>query len=122
MEAPLNKRVQNHIDRFTIVWREVAAFLLKLSGSDQVPLISIVPQFTRPETLQPETEATIRKLNVDSTVPLVTALRWEGRTQAEIDQLLKDKADASKASQAGLAKALLDAQRGFNQGGGATGA
>ena len=117
MEAPLNKRVQNHIDRFTIVWREVAAFLLKLSGSDQVPLISIVPQFTRPETVQPETEATIRKMNVDSTVPLVTALRWEGKTQAEIDQVLKDKADEKKAGQAGLAQALLDQQRKFNQGG-----
>ena len=116
MEAPLNKRVQNHIDRFTITWREVAAFLLKLSGATEVPLISIQPQFTRPETIQPETEARIRKANVDSMVPLVTALRWEGKTQAEIDQVLKDKADEKKAAQAGLAKAMLDAQRGFDQG------
>lgn len=118
MEAPLNKRVQNHIDRFTITWREVAAFLLKLSGAGEVSPVSIEPRFTRPETIQPETEAGIRKANVDSGVPLVTALRWEGKTQAEIDQMIKDKAEDRKASQAGLARALLDAQRGFNQGGG----
>jgi hypothetical protein len=117
MEAPLNKRVQNHIDRFTITWREVAAFLLKLSGGKDVPLISILPQFTKPETVQPKTEADIRKTNVDSGVPLTTALRWEGKTQEEIDQLTKDKAEERKASQGGLAKALLDQQRNFDQGG-----
>ncbi len=117
MEAPLNKRIQNHIDRFTITWREVAAFLLKISGASEVPLISIQPQFAKPETVQPKTEADIRKTNVDSGVPLATALRWEGKSQEQIDQLMKDKAEERKASQAGLAKALLDAQRGFDQGG-----
>jgi hypothetical protein len=116
MEAPLNKRVQNHIDRFTITWREVAAFLLKLSGAADVPLISIQPQFTKPETVQPKTEADIRKTNVDSGVPLVTALRWEGKTQEEIDQMTRDKAEERKASQDSLAKALLEQQRNFDQG------
>jgi hypothetical protein len=117
MEAPLNKRVQNHIDRFTITWREVAAFLLKLTGAGDVPLISIQPQFTKPETVQPQTEANIRKTNVDSGVPLATALRWEGKSQEEIDQLMADKSEERKASQASLAKALLDQQRQFDQGG-----
>jgi hypothetical protein len=116
MEAPLNKRVQNHIDRFTITWREVAAFLLKLSGEQGVPLISIQPKFSRPETIQPEMQATIRKMSVDALIPLTTVLRWEGKTQEEIDQMTADKAEERKASQAGLAKALLDQQRAFDKG------
>ena len=32
MEAPLNKKAQDRIDRFTPTWREAGAFLMQLAG------------------------------------------------------------------------------------------
>ncbi|KKL18560.1 hypothetical protein LCGC14_2474290, partial [marine sediment metagenome] len=34
MEAPLNKRCSDHIERFNPVWKEVVQFILKLAGTD----------------------------------------------------------------------------------------
>jgi hypothetical protein len=61
------------------------------------------------------TQATIRKTSVDSGIPLVTTLRWEGMTDADIEQVKKDKAEEQASATASLAQALLEQQRQFDQ-------
>lgn len=115
LEAPLNKKAQDTIDRVLPVWRRVAEFMLKVSGVVADPL-SITPRFDEPSTVQPRTEAEITQIRVLSKVPLKTALAWEGRTEEEIEQMEKDQADEQKKSQTSLAEVLLSAERQFNQG------
>lgn len=90
MEAPLNKKVQDRIDRFTPVWRQVATFLMLLKGF-AVESRKITPLFARPETVQPRTEAEIVQLETTSGIPLTTAVRRRGWTEAEIDQMNEDR-------------------------------
>lgn len=115
MEAPLNKKAQKYIDRFSSTWRKVAQFLLKLEGVT-VDELDITATFDRPETVQPMTNAVIRKTNVEAGIPLTTQLRDEGWTQQEIDDMQEDKEAEQKANQAGLGTALLNAQTQFDQG------
>lgn len=115
MEAPLNKKAQKYIDRFSATWREVATFLLKLAGTAIQPT-DITATFDRPETVQPKTQAEIRKVNVESGIPLTTQLRDEGWTQQEIDDMQEDKKQEQESNRAGLGAALLNAQAGFDQG------
>jgi len=110
LEAPLNKKASDRIARFSTVWKELAAFICQIEGVTVDPT-DIEPAFDDPETVQPMTMATITKTRVDSTVPLKTALRWEGKTDAEIEQMQTDQAEAKAASQASMANALLEAER-----------
>lgn len=110
LEAPLNKKVQDRIDHLTPTWRELAAFILKLSGQ-QVDEVAIAVSWAAVETVQPKTQAEIRESSTRSGIPLVTALRREGWTQADLDQMDKDKRQASAQGQATLAAALVQAQR-----------
>lgn len=96
MEAPLNKKAQKAIDVFKPTWAEVAAFLLKLNGNGDVNPRDITPVFARPETVQPRTQAEIRQMDVATGIPLVTALKREGWTDAEIAAMQKDKAEAQQ--------------------------
>ena len=115
MEAPLNKKCQDRIDRFIPVWQDLAAFLLQLAG-DTVRPQDITPLFDRPETIQPRTQAEITQIRTGSGVPLTTALRQEGWTKAELDEMAVDKAAEQAAAQTNLARVLLDAERRFNTG------
>ena len=117
MEAGLNKKAQDRIDRFSPVWANVTRFLLKLDGYE-VPVEKIQPVFDKPETVQPRTQAETRQMNVNAGVPLVTVLRDEGKSEAYIKQMLKDKQDDEARRQNSLAQALLEQQRRFSQGGG----
>lgn len=116
MEAPLVKKCGDYIARFRTTWRNVAAFMLKLTGQTVDPT-AITPAFESPQTVQPRTQAEMRKLSVDAGVPLVTALRREGWTDAEIVQMEKDRDADSSRQQATLASALVDAQRRMDAGG-----
>lgn len=98
MEAPLNKKCQKYIDRFTATWRKLGAFLLELS-SIPVEQKTISPTFDKPETVQPRTEAEIRQMDVTAGLPLVTVLRDAGWTDAEIETMQKDKQAAQQAAQ-----------------------
>jgi len=91
MEAPLNKKAQRAIDIFKPTWKELAQFILKLSGINTSGL-AIAANFDAPETIQPRTQAEIREINVRTGIPLVTTLRDEGWTEDELAQLAKDKA------------------------------
>lgn len=115
MEAPLIKKAQDRIDRFVPEWRAAARFILQLLGLD-VPLSDIEPVFATCETVQPLAKAQIRKLSVEAGIPLDTAVREEGWSQSEIDQMHQDAADMAGAQQASLASVLVSAQRGFDQG------
>lgn len=115
MEAPLNKKAGRFIERWTVAWRKVAAFILELDGQVVDPT-TIEPVFDRPETVQPRTAAEIRQINVNSGLPLVTVLRDEGWTQQEIDEMLADQDATAAKQQAGIAAAMLNAQEQFDRG------
>ena len=116
MEAPLVKKCSQYIERFGAAWGQVAAFLLRLSGVS-VDEATIQPVFDLPETVQPKTQAEIRQLSVAAGLPLRTVLRKsEGWTESELDEMDADKKAETKANQASLGAALLNAQRQFDQG------
>lgn len=106
MESPLNKKASARIERFGTVWKQVAAFIALVAGK-VIDRNDITPVFDEPETVQPKTEADITKTRTDSGVPLVTALRWEGKTQAEIDAMIKDQ-KTQKSESTAMAQALLE--------------
>lgn len=109
MEAPLNHKAQDRIDRFIPVWRDVAVFALKVSGVDVDPEeIEVV--YERPETVQPRTAAEITKIRVDSQIPVKTALRWEGKSDTDIEMMEEDEAEQKEAAGASLAAALMKAE------------
>ena len=115
MEAPLNKKAQDRIDRFIPEWRNAAQFLMKLAGVE-VSTRDIEPEYDRPEMVQPRTEAETREINVRAGMPLVTACRESGWSEEQIKRMLKDKDEEEKRNKASLGQALLDAQRRFDQG------
>ncbi len=116
LEAPLNKKCQRYINRFIPVWRKLGAFLLKLDGRE-VDENAVEPLFERPETVQPQTRATVRKTSVDAGLPLVTVLRREENwSEADLNQLDEDAKKEKARATASLAQALLAQQRNFDQG------
>lgn len=110
MEAPLNKRCTDHINKFTPVWKDIARFMLKVLGAE-VKKTDIEVLFDKPETIQPKTQAEIRKAGKDSGIPLKTLLRDEGRSEAWLDQMGKDKKEEMKEQSVSLGQALMRATR-----------
>jgi hypothetical protein len=115
MEAPLNRKILAYIERFTVTWQKVAAFLLALSGTVVDPM-DITPIWEPVETIQPLTESLIRQNTVGAGVPLLTALRREGWTDAEVDALMADQSAEATQRANSLALALLEQQRRFDSG------
>ena len=115
MEAPLNKKAQDRIDRFIPVWQEALAFLFQIAGQEVSPR-EITPVFDRPETVQPRTQAEAREINVRAGIPLATILREEGWSEAKIEQMQKDRQAQQEMERLSLGQAILDAQRTFDQG------
>ncbi len=114
MEAPLNKRCQDHIDKFIPIWKEAIQFMLKVINV-KVEKKDILVIFDKPETVQPKTEAEIRSAGKNAGIPLVTMLRDEGKDEAWIEQMEKDKAAEQKANSSSLATALMANIRNANQ-------
>ena len=110
LESPLNKKAQRRIDRFYPVWKQIGLFICQVEGVS-VSGDNISPQFDRPETIQPKTEAEIVKLNVDAGMPLDTALSVSGWTDSEIETMNAVKDDQATAAQTSLAGALMKAER-----------
>lgn len=111
MEAPLNKKAQSRINRFTPTWRRAAAFMLKVMGRP-VDAQSLTPRFARPETVQPRTQAEVRQMSITSGIPLTTMLQREGWTEAELAQLVVEQ---EAARQVDRERALLDQQLGVSK-------
>lgn len=116
MEAPLNKKAQTTIDRFMPTWADVGAFLLTLDGVSGMTKRDVQPTFDKPETVQPRTMAEIRQINKNAGIPLRTTLREEGKTDAEIDAILKDVDDEAAKAQERFEASLVNAERRFGQG------
>ena len=110
LEAPLNKKAKNRIARFIPVWRDLAAFVCQIEGIAINPS-DITPQFDEPETIQPVTESQIILNQINAGIPLITSLRWNGYSEAEIAVLEADQATAKAAQKASLASAMLEAER-----------
>jgi len=117
MEGPLNHKAQDRIDAFAPTWRRAASFLLRLLGQD-VPPSEIIAVFDRPETVQPRTMAEITQMRVSSGLPLKSALRMEGLSEAEIEEVQADQVEEAAAREETLGQALLAAQGRFDAGGG----
>ncbi len=116
MEAPLIRKCTRYIERFTATWQRIGSFLLHVAGVEIAPE-QITPLFDRPETVQPRTTAEIRELGVRAGVPLVTMLRDEGKDEAWLADMERDRAAQEAARSATLAAAMLEAQRRFDGGG-----
>lgn len=97
MEAPLNKRCEEHIAQFIPVWKDVARFMLKVRKID-IEKRDIIVTFAKPETIQPGTQAEIRVSGRQAGIPLTTLLREEGKDDAWIEQMEADRADEGKDS------------------------
>lgn len=117
MEAPLNHKVEGYIKRLTATWSEVAQFLLRLDGAGEIDDNAIVPIFDQPETIQPYTQALIRKEAIAAGIPLAWQMEQEGYTEQEIADLQTAKEQAMQQQQATLAAAMTNAQRNFDRGG-----
>jgi hypothetical protein len=115
MEGPLNKKAGRRIARFKPTWRKVGVFMLKIAG---IPVArnAVQPQFMKPETIQPKTQAEIRTQEVGAGIPLTTALRREGWSEAELEQMAEDQ-QAEQTAGATLQAAMLEeARRRFDAG------
>ena len=116
MEAPLNKKAQDRIDRFEAVWEDVIVLMASIDNIS-IKKKDFEVQFDMPETIQPRTQAEIRQIKVTGAgMSLRTALREEGRSPAYIEQALKDKETDDKAKNKTLANAMIDAKKNFNNG------
>ena len=116
LEAPLNKKTDRYIGRFTSTWQQIGAFALRLLTGAEIAPGAITAIFAAPETVQPKTTAEIRQINVGAGVPLTTTLRMEGWSEAEIAQMEREKIAEQAAQQQSLAMALVEQQRRFDQG------
>jgi hypothetical protein len=115
MEAPLNKKAQDRIDRYKPEWRDVTLFMMRNSGAEIRP-DDVTVQFDKPETIQPRTQAETRQMNTNAGIPLETILREEGKSDKEIQQVMADQ-KKQKTRDASVAQAYLDeARRNFDAG------
>lgn len=112
MEAPLVRKVGKYQAALGATWRELCAFLLNAPAL----AMDITPLWESAETVQPLTQAQIRQISTSAGMPLVTILRDEGWTVADLEQLQADKDEESARQQATLADAMMRAQTAFNAG------
>jgi hypothetical protein len=117
MESPLVKKAGNYIERWTPVWREAMAFALTIESPEgAIDLRKLSPIWDRPESELPKTSAEVTEIRTRSGVALKTALRWEGKTEAQIEQALKELKEQKAESQKAFTASLLEAERNFNRG------
>ena len=115
-EAPMNKKVKRIIRRSQNTWQRAGAFLLLLETGERIDPEDIDPVFTPSESVLPKTQADVRKLNVESGIPLKTTLRREGWTDPQLDQMDEDRAAEGAAGTESLGAALAARERAFNAG------
>ena len=109
-ETPLIKKVKQYESNFDSSWSELGAFLLRLSGSGETSQDEVTPLWAPLHSVQPATEATTLKTNIEAGIPLVTQLRRQGWTEDELEAMQKDEAD-QKAKTTSMASALLEQAR-----------
>lgn len=116
LEAPLVKRVNDRIQRFTPTWRSLVAFLMTLDGS-AIDEERIQPVWDNPRTQLPQTEATVVKADVEAGMPLNTSLRKQGWNERDLAQMAADPPNITDAVQLialGASKREMLRRRGFD--------
>ena len=109
MEAPLVKKVYQKRELFGDVWQEVGQFALLAMGY-QIRKNDVTCQWTKAEADQPLTEAQIIVNYRNGGLPLKSALRLSGYTEAEIE-IIEQEAAEEKQAQADLAQLYLEQAR-----------
>lgn len=116
MEAPLTKKVERLQATLLPTWRDLSSFLLALGGV-VVPSQAIVVDYAETATVQPRTEAEIRKLAVEAGMPLRGYLRdYEGYTEADLEEFDADMQAERVAQRTYADAALTAAQADFDRG------
>lgn len=95
MEAPLVKKVLKKRELFGTVWQEVAVFAARVMGID-IDKKDVQPQWGPAESEQPITETMIIQNYRSAGLPLKSALRLSGYTDAEIAIIEQELADEKK--------------------------
>jgi len=115
MEAPLIKKVTKIQTALQPTWRDIASFLLLMMGANK-GTAKLWAQYARPETVQPKTEAEIRKLDKETGIPLKSILRNSGYSTEDL-ALIEADMEEEQQKQADYAAATLEqAQRNFDRG------
>ena len=109
MEAPLVKKVNQKRELFGDTWQEVAVFALQVMGI-QARKTDIQPQWGKAEAEQPLTEVQVLQGYRNSGLPLKSALRLNGYTEAEIEIIEQEQAE-EKQEQSDLAQLYLQTAR-----------
>lgn len=109
MEAPLVKKVHQKRELYGDVWQEVGQFALLVNGY-VIRKNDVQPQWGQAEADQPLTEAQILTNYRSAGLPLRSALRICGYTDAEI-QLVEEEAAAERQAQTDLAALYLETAR-----------
>ena len=115
MEAPLVKRTERHIERFTTVWREFGAYVWSLGGVTLDPM-AIKPIFDDPATIQPRTQSEMREIDVRTGLPLKTILMREGWSEQEIADMEAHKREEEALADARFEKKQEAQLRAFDRG------
>lgn len=122
LEAPLVKKAKRYSGRWESPWRRVLRWMMAVKGMGDVPTDDIDVIWAEPATTQPEEDAKTAESWVKAGVPIKTVLRWQGKSEAEIEQMQEDAAEeqerAATLAQAFMKEAETNASRnGGNFGG-----
>ena len=109
MEAPLVKKVNQKRELFGDVWQEVGQFALLANGY-VIRKNDVQPQWGKAEADQPLTETQVIMNYRSAGLPLKSALRLSGYTEAEI-QIIEQEAAEEKQAQTDLAQLYLEQAR-----------
>ena len=109
MEAPLVKKVNQKRELYGDVWQEVGQFVLLTYGYN-VRKNDIQPQWSKAEADQPLTEVQVLQGYRNSGLPLKSALRLNGYTEAEIEIIEQEQAE-EKQAQTDLAQLYIETAR-----------
>ena len=116
MEAPLVKKCERLQAMLAPAWQALSAFVLELAGLVVTPT-DVWAGYEEPATMQPKTQAEIRKTSVEAGMPLRTVLKtYEGWTNEDIEEM-DDDAEAEQVAMGSYADAVLNSvQKSFDQG------
>lgn len=108
LEAPLVKKAERYAHRWEPVWADVLRWLAGVGLGRALAETDIDVVWTDPGTSDSEGTAAVTKTYVEAGMPLVTALRRQGWTDAEIEAMAADRAE-EQAAGASLAAAYMAA-------------
>lgn len=117
MESPLTKKATRYAERFEPTWRALGAFLLQLAKLGTFAANDLDVVWTEPATDTPLTEGQTVQTYVAAGVPLRTALRRQGWSDTELEQMdadrqLEEQAQATTDNQAAsVVQSVLDRVR-----------